>query len=98
MTKVLDQTHMASMTRKAKGHMGSRKSCTEKGVEAKVRRTKGTCSDCITSTTCARNTKSGTSSTPAPSRTRSRIRESEQIDKRQRRDGYQQRPAGVGGS
>jgi hypothetical protein len=65
MTKVLDQAQTMNMKRREMGQHGRRKARTANGVEAKDRMTKGTCMDCITSTTCARNTKSGTSSTPA---------------------------------
>uniref|UniRef100_A0A0A9HFN0 Uncharacterized protein n=1 Tax=Arundo donax TaxID=35708 RepID=A0A0A9HFN0_ARUDO len=50
------------MKAKATGQSGSSTRCVEKGSELHDRNPNGTCIDDVTSTTCARNTKSGTRS------------------------------------
>lgn len=51
---------MASITKKAKGHIGIKKNFVLKGMELNDRRMNGECIDDIISTTWARKTKSGT--------------------------------------
>lgn len=50
---------MVRITSKEPGHIGSRKALVAKGIELNERKRNGACIDDITSTPCARNTKSG---------------------------------------
>lgn len=51
---------MTSITPKAQGHSGSKNSLVANGVDPNDRKTNGLCRADITSTTWAKNTKSGT--------------------------------------
>ena len=51
--------HITSITRKVMGHNGSKKSLVAKGVDENDRKTNGLCMADVTSTTWAKNTKSG---------------------------------------
>lgn len=55
----MDFSHILSTIKKAKGHIGNKKSLVEKGTELNDRNKNGVCIDAIISTICTRNTKSG---------------------------------------